>query len=210
MKDPISAADEIRQYAEPLVRGGSMDFESIVQHLAYNICYDNHECGEGLLPVAYDIARKAIKAHIAEQASWPKITDCDRLTMAFEALEEEGIVCRENLSCCTRCGYFEIGAEIEELIEEDEEFEPTGYAFYHEQDVESAVEGDEFAIAFGSWHAGDAGDAASRAVGRKVVKAIRAQGLKVQWNRTADQRIKVSLDWKKRWAHGAPRRKPQR
>ena len=207
MAKQISMTKAMRKYIEPLVRGGAMGLKPIVERTVDLFGYEYDADKEDLLSAANDVARKVIEAHIAKQATWPKVTDCNRLTKAFKKLDKEGILCRENFSCCTRCGHAQINEEIEERIEEDKDFEPFGYAFYHEQDVESAVESNEICIAFGSW---DGDDAADCAVGRKIVQVISAQGLQVDWDETAEQRIMVSLDWKRRWARGAPRRKPQR
>ena len=56
-------------------------------------------------------------AYHHEAAGWPALTDHDRLEQAFAALETQGVVCRQNFTCCGTCGVAEIGddREIEEI-----------------------------------------------------------------------------------------------
>jgi hypothetical protein len=46
------------------------------------------------------ITTELIEEHRHQQSEWQGPTDCDRLDQAFEALEEEGIVARQNFTCC--------------------------------------------------------------------------------------------------------------
>src|SRR5690606_23939670 len=53
---------------------------------------------------ASSLAEAALTEHLAEQATWPATTDCDRLDAAFAKLEDAGIVARQHFSCCGTCG----------------------------------------------------------------------------------------------------------
>src|SRR5688572_15370981 len=46
------------------------------------------------------------------EAAWTGSTDCDRLNKAFADLEERGVICRQDFTCCGTCGVAEIGAEL--------------------------------------------------------------------------------------------------
>ena len=61
---------------------------------------------------------RAVTELTQEQATWPALTDYDRLKAALDTLETEGIVTRENFTCCGTCGAAEIGAEIEDFAAE--------------------------------------------------------------------------------------------
>ncbi len=126
-----------------------------------------------------------------EMDSWPVETDCDRLTQAFEQLEEEGrIVAREDFSCCQSCGRSEIGDDVEDLSVFH------GFVFYHNQDTDGAVEGGSLFLAFGTFK--DEGDAAAIRIGRKICDVLAAHELETEWNGSNKTRIIVHLDWKRR------------
>ena len=136
---------------------------------------------------------RALAAHAKAEASWPQFTHCDRLDAAFAALERKGIVARQNFSCCGTCGSTEIWDEMDGA--RDAGMPVRGYAFYHMQDTERAVDGDGLYLNYG---AVEDGEAAALAIGRAIVEGIEAHGLRTDWNGKWSQRIGVSLDWKRR------------
>ena len=134
-----------------------------------------------------------VTQHRAAQAEWPETTDCDRLDAAFAALEARGVIARQNFSCCGNCGSYEIGDEIGAA--QDAGRPAHGYAFYHMQDTDSAVEGGGVYLNYGACAEGE--DAAL-AVGAEIVAELEAHGLRTDWNGDWGKRIGVTLDWKRR------------
>lgn len=137
----------------------------------------------------------AIAAHRLAQSSWPLVTDCDRLDAAFLALEEIGVISRQNYSCCQTCGTAEIWDELNKAADEGRNV--VGYTFYHVQDTESAVEDSRLHLSYGAL---EEGDAASVDIGHRIAAVLRKSGLTTDWNGHLSQRIAVSLDWKRRRA----------
>jgi hypothetical protein len=146
-----------------------------------------------LRPNAQRMLRDILADHQAEQATWPTVTDCDRLDAAFAALEAAGIVCRQDFSCCGTCGAAEIWGEAADV--EAAGASVRGYAFYHMQDTEAAVEGRGVYLSYG---AAEDGEAAALAIANEVVAALERQGLRVSWDGQWSRRIGVALDWKRR------------
>ncbi|GAA3232447.1 hypothetical protein GCM10010532_068560 [Dactylosporangium siamense] len=143
-----------------------------------------------LRALAWRLVGPRFAEHLEAQATWPERTDSDRLTDAFRALDAAGIVAREDFACCQNCGVSEIGAEATEAAP------ARGYVFYHLQDAERAAEGGSLWLAYGLFD--PSGDQA--AAGAEVVAAVRAQGLHVDWDGSAGQRIHVRLKWARRRA----------
>jgi uncharacterized protein DUF6891 len=131
----------------------------------------------------------AIARHREAQASWPAVTDNDRLDRTFAALEQTGIVARQNFACCMSCGFTEIGDEIRDRAATQ------GFVFYHGQDTERAADGGGVYLAYGALAGGDA---AAQAIGRRVVDALVAEGLQPAWNGSVETRIALPLEWKRR------------
>ncbi len=139
------------------------------------------------------VVQEAVEAHRAAQATWPAVTDCDRLDYAFAALEEAGVISRQNFSCCGNCGSAEIRNEIDEAKRAGRP--ARGYAFFHEQDTESAVDGYGLHLNYGACENSAEADVA---LGHEVVRALEAKGLKTDWDGRIEKRIGVQLDWKRR------------
>lgn len=138
------------------------------------------------------LTAESIQEHRRRQSEWVGPTDCDRLDQAFAELEMDGIVARQNFSCCQNCGHAEIGGEISAA-----EGPVDGYTFYHLQDTESAVETGFLYLAYG---ATDNGGEAVEAVGRRIAAALERAGLTVEWNGSRSQRIGVHVEWRRRRA----------
>jgi hypothetical protein len=125
---------------------------------------------------------------VREQETWEGLTDPDRLTRAFEALDSDGITARENFTCCRTCGTAEIGGESREGAR--------GFVYFHTQCTESAAAGHGLMLLYGGF---DGSDGTTAAVGRAVVDALDAAGLSTEWDGTPESAITVTpLDWRKR------------
>lgn len=129
----------------------------------------------------------------AAEATWTGSTDCDRLDKAFAELEERGVICRQDFTCCGNCGVAEIGVELNEA--ERRGIHVRGYAFYHQQDTERAVEGDGVYLNYG---AEKEGEAAALAIAREIITTLKHHGLEPMWNGSIGQRIHVPLVWRRR------------
>ncbi|MEU9824011.1 DUF6891 domain-containing protein [Micromonospora chersina] len=137
--------------------------------------------------LAWAAVAEELTAHLADQEAWPEVTDSDRLTAAFRALDAAGIVARESFTCCQNCGAEEIGAEARRGLK------PRGYTFYHRQDAERGVEGSGLWLAYGSFEGASAAE-----IGAEVAAALRAAGLTVNWDGEVGRRIHVPLRWRRR------------
>lgn len=181
-------ADYVRARTRELVRGGYDSREDIVESVS-QLAEDEQ--------LAHLDVKAMVDSEISdlkhEQATWPVITDYDRLDTAMAALEDSGIVARQNFTCCQTCGHAEIYDEIKSLEKSGRKVR--GYTFFHHQATEAAVEGGGINFAYGS--ANDSEDAAS--IANEVAKAMRNAGLKVDWNGKTTMCVMVELDWKRRW-----------
>jgi hypothetical protein len=148
-----------------------------------------------------EILTEELAAHLTRQEDWPDVTDCDRLDSAFEALEANGIVSRQNFTCCGSCGAAEIWDEMEEFRNAGKIVR--GYAFFHMQDTESATDGHGLYLSYGSV---DEGEAAAVAIGHDIQHELETHGLSTDWDGKLAKRIGLSLDWKRRLNLSVPDR----
>jgi hypothetical protein len=192
--EPLSVADwrnDLRRHIERQVAAGYTDEAAI---LTEAVDVFDGECEPLILRgEAQRVLRAALAAHWEAQQDWPVRTDCDRLDDAFAALERGGVVARQNFTCCGTCGSAEIGDEMEVVSAAG--VTVRGYVFFHMQDTDSAVEGDGLYLNYG---ATEDGEDAALAVAREIVAELEAHGLRTNWTGSWDQRIAVTLDWKRR------------
>jgi hypothetical protein len=137
--------------------------------------------------LAWPVTETEFAVQLAAQASWPEVTDNDRLTLAFRDLDVAGIVAREDFTCCQNCGLSELGMEVA-----DGEV-PRGYAFYHGQDARAAAEGADLYVAYGLF-----GQPPTAEIGEEVATVLRGHGLTVDWNGDTGTRIRLPMTWQRR------------
>lgn len=183
--DFVEAVDE---WISGEVKSGYAPIDSIVERAMEYASVEAPEDDE--LAYARQQLAQALRKQVAEQDAMSNSADYDRMAGALAKLEAGGVVCRENYTCCMTCGSAEIWDEINGMVESGKKVD--GYAFFHQQDTESAAEGRGLYFAYG---ATDDADAASVAIGERLRQAMEEAGLKVEWNGSIQQRINVVLDW---------------
>jgi hypothetical protein len=184
-------AKSVRAYIAREVAGGFTPETEIVAATVDFVSDD--ATPDDVRPYAEKCLRSALERHRNDQATWPGRTDCDRLDVAFEKLDANGVVARQNFSCCQNCGHSEMWSEIEDRSPSLSQ--ARGYTFYHWQDTDSAVEGDGVFLAYGSVAEGESHVGA---IGREIVAALRGEGLDPQWDESIKTRIRVPLEWRRR------------
>lgn len=187
-----AALEEMRKHIETAV-ACTYDPPDEIMRVAVEIAEDTYKDGVDFAPYAERILKEVVRKRLAEQSTWPEVTDCDRLDCAFAALEANGIICRPNFSCCGTCAAAEIGEEIAK--EEAAGRVVRGCAHFHMQDTEHAVQGAGIYLSYG---AVEPGVENSEAIGREIAAAMQGQGLTVNWDGVLAKRIGVPLDWKRR------------
>jgi hypothetical protein len=184
--------EELSQYIDQKIAGGFATRDEVVGDAVAVVGYPHYEPAV-LRPFAERCADAALAAHAAREAEWTMQTDCDRLDAAFAALEADGVISRQNFSCCGTCGSGEIWDEMEEAANAGRP--SRGYAFYHMQDTDSAAGGGGLYLNYGSRE--DTNEAAV-AIGHEIVAHLNRHGLQTDWDGRIERRICVPLDWKRR------------
>lgn len=182
---------EIQQFIDRRVAEGFDSEEDIVES---TLEYFEHDYpGDDLPNLATQLTERAIRKHLDAEKKWQEVTDCDKLDKVFERLEDEGIVSRQNFTCCQSCGHAEIWEEIEQA---KQDHEVSGYVFYHQQDTERACDEGMLYLAYGSV---ENADASALAVATKISEELTSCGFKVDWNGSLEKRIcLLNFDWRRR------------
>jgi hypothetical protein len=183
--------DEARELIRAFVRGGFEPAERIVEIL----CEEAYEPGEVDRAEVESVTSEELAILAREQASWPEITDCDRLTDAFRDLNRKGVIALENAGYTQSDGIDDVREAYEELPRKSGVI---GYCFYHGQDLERAVAGEGLLLSFGPIDPALEETDGPR-IGRLVVEELALNDLKADWDGSFKSRINIPvLDWKKR------------
>ncbi len=155
---------------------------------------------EQLLPVAQKLVYQRIVKRYLEEINWVSPTDCERLDRAFIELNNMGILAKQNFSCCNSCGHKRIERALKNSSKKGRGKTIWGYAFFHWQDTDTAVATGELNITFGAVDktSDEALDIAIE-VGKKVVEALKRNGLNTSWDESYLQRVGITgIKWQRR------------
>ncbi len=141
--------DEVREHLRVQIATSDDALDELVDDVVEDFA-DEADDRTALAATVRDIAGEELAAHRAAQATWPAVTDCDRLDAAFRELDAAGIVARHGFTCCNTCGMAEIGGEVEP----DRVEHVRGFAFYHQQDTEAAVQEGNLLLSYGAFYRG--------------------------------------------------------
>ncbi|MEH1014440.1 hypothetical protein V6U90_15165 [Micromonospora sp. CPCC 206060] len=187
------ASDELRDVIRQRLVIGLSDWPTLVAEAIEYAEDEQLTAGdEGTGPAVDEDIEDRVRRIVAEEwplrhaveASWPPVTDCDRLDAAFAELNRAGIVARQDFTCCGSCGEAEIGAELSDADE--------GYVFFHAQDTERAAEGGALWLRYGTT------EGPATPVGQRVADTLTRHGLPVDWNGDPGRAIRVPLTWQRR------------
>lgn len=130
----------------------------------------------------------------AAEPNWPYPTDCDILELVFDRLNQRGIIAIENAGNSFSDGITAVSEALE--LCQEAGLEPTGFCFYHWQDLEDAISNQRLFLAFGALS--EDGTEAIQ-IGTQIVAELTVAGFQSIWNQTIEERIVIhKIDWKKR------------
>lgn len=96
-----------------------------------------------------------------------------QLTKAFKELEQNDYFAKRKIACCQSCGVHVVPDE-----------HTCSYVFTHDQDEADLK---KTGICYLAWQAPDDNP-------KEIIKALKAQGIKVIWNKKPTIRIKIDLN----------------
>lgn len=142
--------------------------------------------------------REAIRREFAakrkEEKTWPKVTDFDRLELAFLTLEQQGVIALHIAGFTQSDGLDDVVQTYHEAGAEKPNY--SGHCFYTTQDMERALDGGGLCIGFGHL-SGD--DDKGVDVGNRLRVALEQAGLEVSWDGTIRKRLYIEgFKWQRR------------
>lgn len=151
-------------------------------------------------PAQNDWLRARIDAELqiklADEATWPTVTDCDRLDEVFNALNAQGVMVEQDAGM-TKSDALGIVTDAFEFAQEIDEAEGIeGYCYYHGQDLEYALSTGDLWLGFG--HFSGKEDLALE-IGQRVKCTLEAAGFIVEWDGgTAARMVVKGIRWQRR------------
>lgn len=182
---------EVLSEIDLFTRGGFEDRDRIVEILTKEM----YEPGDLDVEEVERAVAEAIEELDKQKATWPTVTDCDKLTTAFAGLSAKGIIALQYAGYTQSDGYEEISSAFRAHTNRESVL---GYCFYHAQDLMRAVGGGGLYLAFGPMDAKKEETDGPR-IGALIADSLQHAGLAVRWDGTFDQRIFIpEIDWKRR------------
>lgn len=197
---PLAAAQEAVAVRVASGRGGFVEIlrharQDLVDALGPGSDLDAPSVRDALSRLPEHVDR-ALADHVHRQRRWSSRTDGERLTRAFRALDESGILAREDFACCDRCARHALDRALADRNTDPANEVARGYAFYHHRDGAHAAGGGPLTIRFEAAH-----PLRRAAVGEEIAEALRAHGLTVDWDGDPHRGLRVRMDWNRR-RHG--------
>ena len=185
-------ADDLGEIST-LVRSGFFKRDDVVRIMSEEY-YEHGTLDEGELSNAVE---EAFDQLVAEQDSWPVVTDCDKLDKAFAALNQRGVIALQNAGMDQSDGFEDFRAALDEAPNRTEII---GYCFYHGQDLARAVRSQGLFLAFGPVGPSDE-EICGAEVGRLVQEEMARVGFEVEWDGSFTSRISIpNIHWQRRVA----------
>jgi len=136
--------------------------------------------------------RRQLKDKRREENDWPEETSWDRLNKVFKSLRRNGIIALHN------AGFEESDgpALVEEAREASTSRSFEGFCFYHQQDIDAAIEHGGLALSYGSFASSPE---AMRSVPEVILRNLREAGFAAEWSGNyTDRIVLVGFVWQKR------------
>jgi hypothetical protein len=183
--------DEVLEQIEKDVLMGFESAEDMVESIA-DMFEDEDDFDEDWLA---ETIEARCNEHRDNSFNWSKPTDFDRLDAAFTALIKQKIVCLHN------AGYTKQDAigDCEEAINEldDMGIEAIGYCYYHNQDLEGAIDPNSRTLLLGYDSFID-DPKETLMIANTIVAVLKAHHLAITWNGSIQQRIQIdNINWQK-------------
>ena len=196
----FSYGDDMAERVRLAVDGGYYSQEKIIEDLVELVEYDPdaevYIAGLGV-PLTEHMTRLvngALARQNAAEASFPEVTDCDRLDSVFDQLAMSGILTGQDVGTTMS----DVRDDMWEAVDQARRCgEPArGWVAFHRQDVDRVVDTGTLCIAYAALT--DLDDD-FRIIGTEVAEALRSAGFEVDWNGDPARRIELhGLAWQKR------------
>jgi hypothetical protein len=192
-----SRANTFEEVVDMLTNNDERYIEDVAEENGYD--YDmygeepSEELKQAVAELAPEMAQHLIQEFAKEMKRWPEVTDNMKLTKAVNSLAPE-ILLFEDFQCCGTCARALLSSNYEEG-----KFpaETKGYATYNEQSTDRVAEGGPLYLGHSSFSA-TYDEAEDLRIAGKIVEALKAEGLDVEWDDSADRTIKINnMRWRR-------------
>ncbi len=179
----LTKDDELRGFARVVVRGGTYSPERTHAEVVEAVRAAGETTPEPRATALIDEAKESLRA---DQASWPAVTDFDRLQKVFATLESQDVPVLQAID-----DHWSAKAELDRRAREG--LPCRGVAWFTAPDVWHAV--DHGMLELNVWHPDSANAAEGDALLDEVLAALAAEGIDGHFD---EGRIEVTARWHRR------------
>lgn len=186
--------ERTERYIDRFLEGYCPDAESRVRYMTELLSYVPQPA-QSLRSVVKHCVDTAFTAQAIEEVTWPSVTDNDRLNSAFEALEAQGVLARQDFTDCKLCGYDALKEEAREKRLKG--INVRGWVFYDWENTEEAMQGNGLYL---QYRCAPGCRNTTPGIGREIVAVLRARNLCPEWSDKSEDAIRVPMVWQRRVA----------
>lgn len=168
------------------VRMGFLSPEEIKESIVEEI-EDNGFEDEISIEWAFKAIHSEYNKLVVESENWIKPNDTEKLINSFDELCKNNIIALHNAGYTNSDGEYEV-VEVERHLRENN-IVSDGYCFYHEQDLSRAISAENPSLLIAFQKINNSNDQVTIEVGKKIVKILTKNGLKVEWNEKPTNKI---------------------
>lgn len=178
------------------IKMGFMSMNDLMGHIAEVIEDEDMKDNVDLNWAKEQIDQEYAKQLHRAEHEWRYPTDPYLLADAFEELRSKGIIALHNAGYTTDDGESDV-VEIEHALRE-EGIRSEGYCFYHEQDLERAVNPTNPMLGIAFQKIENSDPEVTAKIGKTIVEVLKKHHLNVQWNGNVLEKINISpIQWNK-------------
>ena len=146
------------------------------------------------------LIQEEFQKHQKAALSWEQPTDPEKLLAVFNELRKLNIIALHKAGPNNSSGRSDAAWIHSKMLAED--ILSAGYCFYHEQNLENALEQGELMIAFGMID--ETTDAATKKLGELIYGHLAKAGFSLSWDGEAKTKIKITnISWQKAYSDDA-------
>lgn len=205
---PDDVIEDLAERVRLSVAGGYDTSGQLIEGLVELIEYDPDTADafkadrDGTVALITGMVEAALEEHETLERDFPETTDCDRLTALFEQLDAGGILTGEDIGYTQSDLRDDMWQRVDDARASGRAVR--GWAAFHRQDVDRAVDTGVLCVAYASVTDDDDG---FREIGHELAGAFTDAGFTVDWDGNPNKRIELTgLRWQRR--RGRRKRRP--
>lgn len=195
--DASDSVSENQQYIDEIidyeVRAGFSSMKDI-EEIVMNAVEDNEFEKEFPKKWVKSRIKQTYSKMLLESKKWKEPTDVSLLIKAFKELNKNGIIAFHNAGYTSSDGVDNVKEVLQKRKTKHIDM-GKGYCFYHQQDLERAMDPDISSLYVSSGALGKDGKNSDEGIAKQIIKTLKKYNFKIKWDENESTKIQI-VDFK--------------